>query len=162
MDYLCMMVQREVAEKSYFATREQAAEYFFGRYGELFTGKPRKNKIRQDNYFEKKQDLRELVFSGEREDLLHLAGICQEDGKCYVAEEKYSWIGIKSSSEKGVLDVRESISEEVAKQSLCLEICKESEDAIEGIRKKLRKMATNAKREFRKHVICDEKTEKFS
>lgn len=139
MDYLCMAVQRKVTKREEFGSREQAREYFRENFG-------------ADCYIEEKGEVKknfqERLFSGERQMLLHLAGICQKGGNFWVVEENYYFRGHKSTGEEGCLEARKKLPKELSENSISLDVCPERGETLERFLKKLRKQAAEAKRNF--------------
>ena len=127
MDYLCMAVQRKVTKKQSFGSREQAREYFRENYG-------------ADCCIEEK---------GERQMMLHLAGIYRRGSGFCVLEETYYYKGHKSAGAEGILEVRKQLPKELTADSISLDICSESAETPERFLKKLRKLTAEARRNFR-------------
>ncbi|MFG6331898.1 MAG: hypothetical protein K1W28_08775 [Lachnospiraceae bacterium] len=140
MDYLCMAVQRKVTKKQSFGSREQAREYFRENYG-------------ADCCIEEKGELKkkflEKLLSGERQMMLHLAGIYRRGSGFWVLEETYYYRGHKSAGAEGILEVRNQLPKELTADSISLDICSESAETPERFLKKLRKLTAEARRNFR-------------
>lgn len=147
MNYLCMAVQREVTKKEGFGSREQAQEYFWENFGSLVTER------QEACYIEEKQELerdfQERVISGERQLLLHLVGIYQVGSCFWVQEESYFCRGWRSAGAEGVLEARNQLPKELITDSVSLDICPESGEALERFQGKIKKTVADARRNFR-------------
>ena len=158
MNYLCMAVQREVTKKEGFGSREQAQEYFWENFGSLVTERLEAEKKKLEGrleacYIEEKQELerdfQERVISGERQLLLHLAGIYQVGSCFWVQEESYFCRGWRSAGAEGVLEARNQLPKELITDSVSLDICPESGEALERFQGKIKKTVADARRNFR-------------
>lgn len=99
--------------------------------------------------FEERYDLHDLPVFGESVPILHLAGVSDTGSGFWVIEESYECTGWKDFSEAGILEVRKRMPKTVTANSISLEICQESPEAAEKFRKKIRRMVTEARRNFR-------------
>ena len=104
-------------------------------------------------YIEEKQepedDFQERLVSGESQVILHLAGIYRIGSGFWVLEERYSCRGWRSMGAGGILEARSKLPRELTENSISLDICPESQEALERFGKKLKKTVADARRSFR-------------
>lgn len=104
-------------------------------------------------YYEGKGDFDVQVSGGEMFLVLWLAGICRVGSGFQVVEERYFCSLWKEDGDKGILEVRNGMPGDVAKNSICLDICRDSGEAVERFQRKIKKMMAEARRNFRGRFV---------
>ena len=104
------------------------------------------------NYEEKMEfDLEIQDGSGRKEPILTLcmAKICRMGSSFQVVEETWSCVIWREEGDKGVMEVRSRIPREFGETMVSLDICRESPEAIEQFRKKIKRLKAEAKNSCR-------------
>lgn len=164
MNYLCLAVQKKVAG-SERGSREEAKEYFREKFGDCVKARLEAEKKRLEsqmgegqegiqvwNYEEKMEfDLEIQDGSGRKEPIpmVCMAKICRMGSSFQVVEETWSCVIWREEGDKGVMEVRSRIPREFGETMVSLDICRESPEAIEQFRKKIKRLKAEAKNSFR-------------
>ncbi len=146
MNYLFVAVQKEAERSEEFGSREEAREYFEKRFGEEATEKKEQG---SGCHLEERTDLRCQPVFGETSLILRLVGIFRIGSRYRVIEERYYCSGWKGFGEDGILEVRKRIPKTVTANSIALEGCRESPEALTRFQKAVKKITAEAVKNFR-------------
>ncbi len=80
--------------------------------------------------------------------MLRMAKVCRTGSDFQVVEETWSYMVWRETGDKGIMEVRERLPKHMGEGCLSLDICRESPETIEQFRKKIKRMASEAKRKF--------------
>ena len=80
--------------------------------------------------------------------MLRMAKVCRTGSDLQVVEETWSYMVWRETGDKGIMEVRERLPKHMGEGCLSLDICRESPETIEQFRKKIKRMASEAKRKF--------------
>ncbi|MCI9135707.1 MAG: hypothetical protein HFI31_16215 [Lachnospiraceae bacterium] len=134
---------------SYMNRRELVQQELERTLRQLQGGQERQEACYIEEKQELERDFQERVISGERQLLLHLVGIYQVGSCFWVQEESYFCRGWRSAGAEGVLEARNQLPKELITDSVSLDICPESGEALERFQGKIKKTVAAARRNFR-------------
>lgn len=146
MNYFFMAVQKEAERSKKFDNREEAWEYFKKRFGEEAAEKKEKGPACR---LEQRADLRHQPVFDKISLILRLAGIFRPGSGYWVIEERHYCSGWKGFGEDGILEVRKRIPEAMTANSISLDGCGESPEALTRFQKTVKKITAEAVKNFR-------------
>lgn len=88
---------------------------------------------------------------GRRESvrMLRMVKVCRTGGSFQVVEEIWSCMVWREAGDRGIMEIRSRLPENMGEGNVSLDICRENQETIEQFKRKFKRMGAEAKRNFR-------------